>query len=273
MRPIRVQADRNAHDAPWRIAIEKGFFAQEGLNVEYVEGNTRCEDFGERTKESGLVGGELDLYPVCEWGAIKRVHDLGHSRILATDATVRRGAIMVKADSQIRDPKDLAGVPISVTLNSGTHYATVEALERYLHTDQIHVVHAEDRLTALLEGRTEAASLMEPMTSQAEACGALMVLELTWYGNIVAGERVDPETGERVVRALTRAVRWLGENEERGREEILRDVPEEQRKTALVPKPVEPAAYDAKRFRETYEWMVERGLIDAGACYEELVRG
>ena len=32
-RTIRLQSDSNAHDRPWRVAVEQGFFAAEGLKV------------------------------------------------------------------------------------------------------------------------------------------------------------------------------------------------------------------------------------------------
>ena len=41
-RTIRLQSDSNAHDRAWRVAIEQGFFADEGLDVEYHEDNPRA---------------------------------------------------------------------------------------------------------------------------------------------------------------------------------------------------------------------------------------
>lgn len=272
IRTIRVQADRAAHDGPWRVALERGFFEAEGLAVEYVEGNTRCEDFAERSKESGLVLGDLDVYPVCEWGAIKRVHELRGARILASDAALRRGAIVVLVDSPVRVPADLADVPIAVTWHAGTHYAAVEALERHLPPERIRVVHAEDRVAALFERQAGAATLMEPLVSEAEGRGARRVLEISWRGNIVAADRLDAETGERIVRALRRAVAWLREDEGRARDDLLRDVPPDRRERALAPDPLEPGPYDEGRFREVYHWMVEHGMIDGEASYSEIVR-
>ena len=68
-RTIRLQSDSNAHDRPWRVAVEQGFFAAEGLNVEYHEDNPqgaagRVEDFSKRWKESQLQNGALEVYPV-----------------------------------------------------------------------------------------------------------------------------------------------------------------------------------------------------------------
>ena len=111
-RVIRLQSDSNAHDRPWRVAVEQGFFAAEGLTVEYNEDNPkgvagRVENFSERWKESQLQQGALEVYPVCEWGAIERVQSLGKGRIIGLDTTARTGAIMVRKDSKIEKLTDL----------------------------------------------------------------------------------------------------------------------------------------------------------------------
>ena len=105
-RTIRLQSDSNAHDRPWRVAVEQGFFADEGLDVEYHEDNPkgvagRVENFSDRWKESQLQQGALEVYPVCEWGAIERVQQLGKGKIIGLDTTARTGAIMVRKDSKI----------------------------------------------------------------------------------------------------------------------------------------------------------------------------
>ena len=106
-RTIRLQSDSNAHDRPWRVAVEQGFFAAEGLDVEYHEDNPkgaagRVEDFSKRWKELQLQKGALEVYPVCEWGAIERVQTLGGGKIIGLDTTVRTGALMVRKDCKIQ---------------------------------------------------------------------------------------------------------------------------------------------------------------------------
>src|SRR5437868_12529079 len=39
----------------------------------------------------------------------------------------------------IRNPADLAGVPISVGFQSGSHYSTIQALEQYLKPEEINL--------------------------------------------------------------------------------------------------------------------------------------
>jgi ABC-type nitrate/sulfonate/bicarbonate transport system substrate-binding protein len=277
-RVIRLQSDSNAHDRPWRVAVERGFFAAEGLTVEYHEDNPkgaagRVEDFSRRWKESQLRDGALEVYPVCEWGAIERVQSLGKGRIIGLDTTVRTGAIMVRADSSVRSLADLRNVPIAVTWHAGTFYAAIEVMEAAgVAFAEIKLVHANDRLDALLSGTTEAAALMEPLVSRAVAAGCRAIADLRWRGGIVAGDDVDEETAAKLRRALNRAVAWLRENERRSRDEVLRDLAPAQRAGGLMPELVGVARYRPEEFREKVDWMLERGFLDAAPAYDNVVR-
>ena len=277
-RLIRVQGDSNAHDRPWRVAVERGFFADEGLDIEYTEDNPRgiegrCEDFSQRWKESRLAEGALEVYPVCEWGAIERVHALGKGKIIAQDTTLRTGALMVRPDSPYRSASDLRNQPIAVTWHAGTFYAVIEAMEAAgVPFDEIRLVHAADRLEALLSGTAEAAGLMEPLVSRAAAAGARAILPLEWRGGIVASDEVDADTAARLMRALNRAVDWLRQDEARQRQELLRDLSPEQRGKGLLPELLGAQVYSAHRFQRTAEWMAERGFLPDDVRYEDIVR-
>jgi len=278
-RVIRLQSDSNAHDRPWRVAVEQGFFAAEGLTVEYNEDNPqgvagRVENFSERWKESQLQQGALEVYPVCEWGAIERVQSLGKGRIIGLDTTARTGAIMVRKDSKIEKLTDLRNVPIAVTWHAGTFYAAIEVLEAAgVAFDEIKLVHANDRLDALLSGKTEAAALMEPLVSRAREAGCRQIADLRWRGGIVAGDDVDEETAAKIMRALNRAVAWLSENESRSREELLRDLKPELRKTGLLPELMGVQDYKPAEFQEKVDWMMDRGFLKDAPAYDEIVRG
>ncbi len=278
-RTIRLQSDSNAHDRPWRVAVERGFFKAEGLDVEYYEDNPngvagRVENFSERWKESQLQKGAIEVYPVCEWGAIERVQQLGKGKIIGLDTTARTGAIMVRKDSKIQSPKDLRNVPIAVTWHAGTFYAAIEVLEAAgVPFNEIKLVHANDRLDALLSGKTEAAALMEPLVSRAAAAGARKIADLRWRGGIVAGDDVDDETAQKLMRALNRAVAWLRENEDRSRTELLRDLTPEQQKTGMLPELLGVQGYKPTEFKEKVDWMMDRGFLKEAPTYTDVVRG
>ena len=278
MRTIRLQSDSNAHDRPWRVAVEQGFFAAEGLDVEYHEDNPkgvagRVEDFSRRWKETQLQNGALEVYPVCEWGAIERVQALGGGKIIGFDTTVRTGALMVRKESKIHSLAELRNVPIAVTWHAGTFYAAIEALEAAgVPFPDITLVHANDRLEALVSGTTEAAALMEPLVSRALAKGARKIADLRWRGGIVAGDDVDDETAAKLRRALNRAIQWLRENEERSRAEVLRDLAPEQRDSGLMPELVGVKTYRPEEFQEKVDWMMERGFLREAPDYGAVVR-
>src|ERR1700733_11333426 len=277
-RTIRLQSDSNAHDRPWRVAVEQGFFAAEGLDVEYYEDNPkgaagRVEDFSKRWKEQQLQNGTLEVYPVCEWGAIERVQALGGGKIIGLDTTVRTGALMVSKESKIQTVSELRKVPIAVTWHAGTFYAAIEVLEAAgVPFEDITLVHANDRLDALLSGTTQAAALMEPLVSRALAKGARKIADLRWRGGIVAGNDIDEETAGKLRRALNRAIAWLRENDERSREQVLRDLSPEQRQNGLMPELVGVQSYEAGEFQEKVDWMLDRGFLEQAPIYNEGVR-
>ncbi len=277
-RSIRLQSDSNAHDRPWRVAVEQGFFAAEGLDVAYHEDNPkgaegRVKDFTHRWKETQLKQGALELYPVCEWGAIERVAQLGKGKIIGLDTTTRTGAIMVRKDSAVETLTDLRNVPIAVTWHAGTFYAAIEVMEAAgVPFSEIKLEHANERLDALLSCRNEAAALMEPLVSRAAEAGCRRIADLRWRGGIVAGEDVDEETAEKVRRALNRAIEWLRESEGRSRAQLLRDLEPAQRKDGLLPELTGVKSYQPAEFNDKVDWMMKRGFLERAPAYEDIVR-
>jgi ABC-type nitrate/sulfonate/bicarbonate transport system substrate-binding protein len=180
---------------------------------------------------------------------------------------------MVRKDSKIDKLTDLRNVPIAVTSHAGTFYAAIEVLEAAgVAFDDIKLVHANDRLDALLSGKTQAAALMEPLVSRAREAGCRQIADLRWRGGIVAGDDVDEETAAKIMRALNRAIAWLSENESRSREELLRDLKPELRKTGLLPELMGVQDYKPAEFQEKVDWMMDRGFLKDAPAYEEIVR-
>jgi ABC-type nitrate/sulfonate/bicarbonate transport system substrate-binding protein len=137
---------------------------------------------------------------------------------------------------------------------------------------EIKLVHANDRLAALLNGEADAAGLMEPLVSRAVAAGARKVADLAWRGGIVASEDLDPDIAARLLRALNRAVEWLRQDEVRQRDELLRDLPPDQRSSGLLPELMGATPYERARFQHTADWMRDRGFLPEPVSYEEIVK-
>ena len=164
-------------------------------------------------------------------------------------------------------------MPIAVTWHAGTFYAAIEVLEAAgVKFDDIKLVHANDRLDALLSGTTQAAALMEPLVSRAREKGARKIADLKWRGGIVAADDVDEETAGKIRNALNRAIAYLRADEDRARQELLRDIKPEQRATGLLPELLGAHDYSREEYQEKVAWMMDRGFLKTPPKYEESVR-
>jgi hypothetical protein len=80
----------------------------------------------------------------------------GHGRLYPNVYSVTPAGVFVPADSPVKRPEDLAGVPISVGYQSGSHYSTIQALEQYMPADKISLSFADGmlfrRMELLLDG-------------------------------------------------------------------------------------------------------------------------
>src|SRR6185312_3456463 len=107
-------------------------------------------------------GREAAVSCACHW-TVGVAAATGKGRLYADLYSVAPSGIFVPADSPVRSPEDLAGVPISVGYQSGSHYATVQALEQFLPAERINLSFAEGmlfaRLDNLLEGHSPASTL------------------------------------------------------------------------------------------------------------------
>jgi ABC-type nitrate/sulfonate/bicarbonate transport system substrate-binding protein len=121
-------------------------------------------------------------------------------------------AIFVRADSPIRQPGHLKGVPISVGLRAGSHFNVPYRLEKYLPLEQIKVVNTGGfgaRLKALLEGEVEAASLLPPQIDMARQLGLRSVLEDEFHTLWWVPESMAKDDVQAYLRALDRAEKLL----------------------------------------------------------------
>jgi hypothetical protein len=102
------------------IAEEKGYFTGEGLDYEFREkirstGGRHHDMGGQRVGayQSFEQGRSADVRCACHW-TVNVAASSGHDRLYADLYSVAPAGIFVAADSPIRDPADLAGMPISV---------------------------------------------------------------------------------------------------------------------------------------------------------------
>ena len=151
------------------VADEKGYFRDEGLDYVFNE-MIKSSDGKAHDREGAKAGAfqtfeagrKSDVNCACHW-TVNVAAAKGHGRLWADIYSVAPAGIFVPQDSLVKQPEDLAGVPISVGYQSGSHYSSIQALEPYLAPGEINLSFSEGmlfkRLDNLLEGKSQASAL------------------------------------------------------------------------------------------------------------------
>src|ERR1700676_1036088 len=170
---------------PELVAYDEGLFEKEGLIVEWADREIGVDKnlHADVTSPKGVnpfashgklfEQGKADMYNACEWGNYCRVQDTGQgSRQVGRRAIVAYSAIVVRPDSPIYTPQQLANKTIGVPFYFGTHYIALHMLEGFLPREQIKLCRAPNgsrfRLKSLLDREIDATTLTEPHITLAE---------------------------------------------------------------------------------------------------------
>jgi hypothetical protein len=199
------------------IADEKGYFKDEQLDYEFRELIRSTEGQHHNTVNRGAFqsieqGREANVSCACHW-TVNVAASNGHTKLYADVYSVAPSGIFVPADSPIRTPADLAGVPISVGFQSGSHYATLQALEQYLPAGDINLTFEDGmlfhRMETLIEGNSPAVSLFSGPYYFAEQLGFRKLIDTTFMIAAMIKGSPEPEDIRRYFRALKKAQRDL----------------------------------------------------------------
>jgi len=221
------------------VAEEKGYFSAEGLEYSFVISGDygmsaiQRDDDGEvktgafETFGAGRSGADVSC--ACHWATNAAARErAGH--LVTTAYSVAPCAIVVPPESPIRRPEDLAGVPIGVGYHSGSHFATVQALEPVLATADLTLTFQgppNERLDALLGRQVPAATTWGVPLYVAEAFGFRKVLDATFMiGFLVTGSAATKSDVDKYLAALRRAQMEIDLHPEVYKHYHLRSVPE-----------------------------------------------
>jgi ABC-type nitrate/sulfonate/bicarbonate transport system substrate-binding protein len=197
------------------VAEEKGYFRAEGLDYEFRElirstGGQHHNKGAQGAFQSIEQGREADVSCACHW-TVNVAASQGHAKLYADAYSVAPAGIFVPADSPVQSPADLAGVPISVGFQSGSHYSTIQALEQYLPRGEIKLNFGTGmlfrRLELLIDGESSATALFSGPYYLAEQLGFRKVIDTTFMIAAMINGAPEPEDVRRFFRALKRAQR------------------------------------------------------------------
>jgi hypothetical protein len=260
------------------VAEEKGYFAAEGLDYVFQEEvqatDGKIHDKGAKVGayQSFEAGRSSDVSCACHW-TVNVAASSGHGKLYARAYSVAPAGVFVPPESQVVDPADLAGVPISVGYQSGSHYSSLQALEQYLPRERIQLSFNDGmlfkRMELLIERKVPAATLFSGPYYFAEQLGFRKVIDTTFMiATMITGDP-DPEDLKKYFSALRRAQRDIDLRPELYTHYYQREFPVRYHAMMdtrrwgpgerLVFEPYTQEAYDASR-----DWIAEREIFPDG---------
>jgi hypothetical protein len=254
------------------VAEEKGYFTAEGLEYSFIisgdygMSGMQRDDAGEiktgafETFGAGRSGADVSC--ACHWATNAAARERS-GQLVTTAYSVAPCAIVVPPESPIRRPEDLAGVPIGVGFHSGSHFATVQALESVLAPDELKLTFQgppNERMDALLERQVQAATAWGVPLYIAEAFGFRKVLDATFMiGFLVTGNEATKADVDKYLAALRRAQMEIDLHPELYKHYHLRSVPEKyQDKVDVrafgIGERIVFLPYSRESFAQTQQW-------------------
>jgi hypothetical protein len=257
------------------VAEEKGYFRDEGLDYVFQEmvqsTDGKIHDKGDRVGafQSFEKGRSSDVSCACHW-TVGVAASKGHGRLYPEVYSVTPAGVFVPADSPVKRPEDLAGVPISVGFQSGSHYSTIQALEQYMPADQIALSYKEGmlfaRMDALLDGKAPACALFSGPYYFAEQLGFRKVIDTTFMITAMISGNPDAEDLRKYFKALKRAQRDIDLRPDRYTNYYKNEFPvrHHARMDTRAWGPGERIVfepYSREVFEDTFKWISEHGIF------------
>jgi len=271
--------------APLYLGIDKGFFEDEGLEVEPVvaQGGAAIipavvagdQEIGFSNVVSLMLGQTQDL-PV-------KIISQG---IQATDDSENdTAAIAVKGSSDIQEPADLEGKTIAInTLNNISQLTVTAALDSEgVDTSTLHFVEVPlpDMVGQLEAGQIDAAGLVEPFVTTGKNAGQRMII----YDRVATEPKMtvatyftsdsylesNPDVVEAFVRAMNKSLEYATENPDEARQAIAdyTQIPPDVLADVVLPLWQEDLNVDS--IKNTAQLMVDQGIADSMPDVDKLI--
>jgi len=288
MSKFRIQPHSRLQE--W-VAEEKGYFKDEGLDYEFVYGRLLGPNSGltgptaatedlvstpPREVKSGAFesyeeGRACEISAACHW-AVNQASSQGHGLMWGHAYSITPSGLYVPPESSIRLAADLAGVEVGVGYHSGSHFSTLQALEKFLTSDQISlrfVGGPNDRLSLLLDRQLPAANVFGAQLYALEQQGFRKVVDTTFMIGFLFSAAADLKEVEAYFRALRRAQRDIDRDTGLYKHYYLRELPERFHGMVDVQAfgPGERMVfepYTKEMYEDTHRWMASWKLFPEG---------
>ncbi|MBI77384.1 MAG: hypothetical protein CMM53_06350 [Rhodospirillaceae bacterium] len=260
------------------IAQDKGYFEDEGLVYEFNEQlNSKISkksNLGDKVGAYQSIerGRTCDVSGACHW-TVNMAAGAGHGLLYAEAYSVAPCGIYVPPNSDIKNPEDLANVPISVGYQSGSHYSTIEALDMFLDPEQIKLSFSEgllwSRMELLIDGAVPAVNVFSGPMYFLEQLGFKKIVDTSFMMAAMIDESADMEDVKKYYAALRRAQSDLDIHTHKYTHFYKKEFPtrfHDQMDTRLFG-PGERIVfepYNKEIYADTQQWVIDRGLFPEG---------
>jgi hypothetical protein len=259
------------------VAEEKGYFLAEGLDYEFRElirstKGRHHDKASEGAFQSIEKGRDADVSCACHW-TVNVAASNGHTKLYADAYSVAPSGIFVPAESRVRTPAQLAGVPISVGFQSGSHYSTIQALEQYMPASEINLKFEDGmlfhRMELLIGGKSPAAALFNGPYYFAEQLGFRKVIDTTFMIAAMIDDVSDPEDIRRYFRALRKAQRDIDLRPELFTHYYKNEFPDRFH-PLMDPRRWGPGerivfeTYSREVYEQSFDWIEKHGIFGEG---------
>lgn len=258
--------------APIYIAYEKGFYAEEGFDVNLISADTEARKIGLNNGTIPIVNGDFQFFPSIEEGVKVKVVDGLHNGCIK---------IVVPEGSPIKTAKDLKGKKIGVDEIGGTPFQVASVwlenagIVAKDNKDVTFVPYSDGNLEieAAAKGEIDAAAIWDPFGSLAvKNKGFVEIFDLStdplFAGKyccfLYASEKVlneDPEKVAALLRAYNKAQEWIHDNPEEAVDIISDKKYSDIADKELAAELVKSYAYPSKEEHETGATHVKEDVL------------
>lgn len=277
LQPITIGLMPDTDSLPFIIAKEKGYFAEEGIEVNIQQYKSAMD------RDSALQSGNLD-------GAVSDMLAVAFAKaggfdVKVTSFTDGSYKLIASKDAGINNVKVLAGKDVAVSRNTIIEYVTDQILAKEgMDSESINKViipQIPTRLEMLQNGKLAAATLPEPMASIAVSNGCTYVTgsdELGINPGVImfTAKTVDNKTAEiaAMYRAYNKAVDYLNNT---SRDEYIDLVvekggfPPAAKEALKLPEYHKAALPKESDVTDCIKWLNNKGLVKEHFSYQDIV--
>lgn len=268
---------------PMYVAQSQGYFAEEGLQVEFVPAASAAER--DQLMQANQIDGMInDLVAVLLYNRDQvQIVIVRFARTASAEDPNYR--ILASGQSGITSVDGLRGVPIGVSEGTVIEYVTDRLLQaeglQPAEIEMVAVPKIPDRLALLGSGELQAATLPDPLSSLALQAGATLIIDDTAhpeFGTSVLSFRKEiidqsPDAVRGFLRALEKATAEVNADPGKWSTVLTENnlVPAPLIGTYQLPEFPSALVPSEAQYADALEWAVSRGLLTGSAAYSDAV--